>query len=227
MQRVLVIASAFAVLVASGAVHGVWTDRWSDQGDLAEAAKGLDHLPMIIGVWHGSNVEMEADQTTGLAGMIARRYLNAANGKAVTLFLACGRSRAVCTHTPEVCYAGIGFEVEKPKRFVLPSTTAQAPPEFWTARFVKERANGRTNLRIFWSWYGSESWKVADNPRLSFAGEKVLFKMYLIREMVQADEPIERIRAAFGDEAFERLQTLKRRYDPDNVLHRNQNIPPP
>jgi FAD/FMN-containing dehydrogenase len=44
---------------------------------------------------------------------------------------------------------------------------------------------------------------------------------------MQADEPIERVRAAFGDEAFKRLQTLKRRYDPDNVLHRNQNIPPP
>jgi Berberine and berberine like len=25
---------------------------------------------------------------------------------------------------------------------------------------------------------------------------------------------------------FERLQALKRRYDPTNVLHRNQNIPP-
>jgi FAD/FMN-containing dehydrogenase len=43
---------------------------------------------------------------------------------------------------------------------------------------------------------------------------------------MQADEPIERVRAAFGREAFERLQRLKRRYDPDNVLHRNQNIPP-
>jgi FAD/FMN-containing dehydrogenase len=43
---------------------------------------------------------------------------------------------------------------------------------------------------------------------------------------MQADEPIERVRAAFGDEAFGRLQTLKRRYDPDNVLRRNQNIPP-
>jgi FAD/FMN-containing dehydrogenase len=40
------------------------------------------------------------------------------------------------------------------------------------------------------------------------------------------DEPIERVRAGFGDEAFERLQALKRRYDPENLLHRNQNIPP-
>jgi FAD/FMN-containing dehydrogenase len=43
---------------------------------------------------------------------------------------------------------------------------------------------------------------------------------------MQADEPVDRIRAAFGAESFARLQSLKSRYDPGNVLHRNQNIPP-
>jgi FAD/FMN-containing dehydrogenase len=43
---------------------------------------------------------------------------------------------------------------------------------------------------------------------------------------MQADEPIERLRAAFGAGTFERLQALKRRYDPGNVLRLNQNIPP-
>jgi FAD/FMN-containing dehydrogenase len=43
---------------------------------------------------------------------------------------------------------------------------------------------------------------------------------------MQADEPIERVRAAFGDAAFDRLQALKTQYDPTNVLRRNQNIPP-
>jgi len=43
---------------------------------------------------------------------------------------------------------------------------------------------------------------------------------------MQADEPLDRVRAAYGPESFDRLQALKRRYDPTNVLHRNQNIPP-
>ena len=43
---------------------------------------------------------------------------------------------------------------------------------------------------------------------------------------MQADEPLERVRAAFGDGAFERLQALKTQFDPKNVLRRNQNIPP-
>jgi FAD/FMN-containing dehydrogenase len=44
---------------------------------------------------------------------------------------------------------------------------------------------------------------------------------------MQADEPVERVRAAFGADAFEGLQGLKGQYDPDNVLRRNQNVPPP
>ena len=43
---------------------------------------------------------------------------------------------------------------------------------------------------------------------------------------MQGDEPAERVRAAFGDAAFERLRALKLRYDPDNLLRRNQNVPP-
>jgi hypothetical protein len=40
------------------------------------------------------------------------------------------------------------------------------------------------------------------------------------------DEGAEGVRHAYGPEKFERLQALKRKYDPDNFFRLNQNIPP-
>src|SRR6266545_4155738 len=37
----------------------------------------------------------------------------------------------------------------------------------------------------------------------------------------------ERVRTAFGDETYQRLRTIKARYDPDNVFRSNHNISPP
>ena len=40
------------------------------------------------------------------------------------------------------------------------------------------------------------------------------------------EEGQERIRQAYGAEKYERLQALKRKYDPGNLFRLNQNIPP-
>jgi hypothetical protein len=41
-----------------------------------------------------------------------------------------------------------------------------------------------------------------------------------------SDEGTSRIREAYGGPAYDRLQALKRQYDPGNLFHLNQNIPP-
>ena len=40
------------------------------------------------------------------------------------------------------------------------------------------------------------------------------------------EEGEERIRAAYGEEKYNRLKALKRKYDPDNFFRINQNISP-
>jgi FAD/FMN-containing dehydrogenase len=40
------------------------------------------------------------------------------------------------------------------------------------------------------------------------------------------DEGTDRIRSAYGASTYDRLQALKRKYDPGNLFHLNQNIPP-
>jgi FAD/FMN-containing dehydrogenase len=40
------------------------------------------------------------------------------------------------------------------------------------------------------------------------------------------DEPLERVRAAYGEAKFERLRQVKRRFDPHNLFRFNHNIPP-
>src|SRR3954469_5360043 len=159
MYRTLLIGSALVVLVSSGVVHGVWTDRWSEREDLSAAAACLEQIPMAVGGWQGKTVELDNNPNSGLAGTLARRYVHAPTGKAVTLYLACGRPGVVGTHTPDVCYQGNGFQMLTQKRFQLPGQNTQAPPEFLTARFDRQRQDGQTSLRIFWSWLAGGGWK--------------------------------------------------------------------
>lgn len=192
MHRTLLTVSAALLLVASGAVHGIWTERWtSNPEDLALAAARLDDVPAAFGKWDGKNIDMPADPKSGLAGVMARRFVHRENGKVISVYLACGRPGPACIHTPQACYPADGFaEMESPRRMSVPSD-GKTPSEFWTARYTRQRADGQTNLRIFWSWHTAGGWKVADNPRIAFAGESMLHKLYVIREMANPNDPAE------------------------------------
>ena len=128
---------------------------------------------------------------------------HATTGKAVTFCLGCGRpGPGLHPHAGRLLRRQRLRGREAAGAFALPTSDAGHAPEFWTARFVKERDAGKTHLRIFWAWHGADRWQVADNPRLAFAGEPLLYKLYVIRELSQPDEPLE------GDACVEFMQEL-------------------
>ena len=192
MHRTTLTVSAALLLIASGAVHGIWTERWtSNPEDLDLAARQLSDVPAAFGKWDGKNIDMPTDAKSGLARVMARRFVHRENGKVITVYLACGRPGPICIHTPDACYQADGFtEVESPRRKSV-AGDGKTPSEFWSARYMRTRADGQTNLRLFWSWHTAEGWKVADNPRIAFAGESVMHKLYVIREVANPNDPAE------------------------------------
>jgi hypothetical protein len=189
MHRTILTISAVLLLAGSGAVHGLWTDRWTLSNEqVTQAAERLALVPAGIGKWDGTDIEMTTDPKLGLAGVLARRFVHQDHSKIVTIYLACGRPGPICVHSPDACYKADGYrEAETPRRVTVPND-GKTPSEFWTARYVRQRADEQTNLRIFWAWHASDGWKVADNPRIAFAGEKVLHKLYVIRDLVNPND---------------------------------------
>jgi hypothetical protein len=192
MKRYLPVIAAVVVLLFSGLVHGLWTDRWSDRQDLQAAAAKLRQLPTRLGEWEGEDLAPRGRSSGELAGSLSRRYVHRPTGRVVTLFLACGKHNKVAIHTPDVCYPASGFKEVTKQPYTLPVSSAQPGSVFMTASFRRERADDHTQLRIFWSWAsGGGKWEVAEDPRTAFKNRPVLYKLYVLRETGGTPEPLE------------------------------------
>jgi FAD/FMN-containing dehydrogenase len=102
------------------------------------------------------------------------------------------------------------------------------------AKRVPEDATAFANRHAAFNVSGMSTWESADddNEQVAWArGFADGVGPYSSRgggylNYMGADEPLERVQAAFGAEKFARLRELKRKFDPDNVFRQNQNIPP-
>src|SRR5262249_8823260 len=120
-----------------------------------------------------------------------RRYTNRVTGASVTVFLLCGRPGPVAIHPPDSCYAAGGYEIATPSQFKAPGEPEATSAEFRVARMRKKRAVEHSQLRIVWSWNDGNGWRVPADPRWTFASASVLFKLYLVRELPDFEEPLD------------------------------------
>ncbi len=193
MYRTFVTMTVFALLAGAGALHGLWTGRWAPGPDATAAGARFDRVPMTVGDWDGTDINVDRKMLPQevVGPYLMRRYANRVDGSVVSLFLTSGRpGPTLVHHTPLTCYPSAGYAVSAP-----PSPYAVeaegGPAEFRVAGFSKAAGAVPTHVRVFWSWSGDGRWRAPDEPRLPFARYPVLFKLYVIRQLVAEDEPLQ------------------------------------
>jgi hypothetical protein len=192
-SRLLLYAAAFGTVIGGGAAHGLLTERWTPPLSAEDKAAVLSRLPMTIEDWDGSTIPLDPDEVPDPGAVLMRRYVNRVSGANVMVALSFGRAGPlVGGHTPDSCYPGAGFTCTRPiaRRTILtePDST---PQEFWAADYSKTERDVPTHVRVFWSWSATGQWQVSDYARWTFAGNKRLYKLYVLRPLVKAEEPVE------------------------------------
>jgi hypothetical protein len=186
-SRYLLLALVAGVIAADGYLGGVWGGR--SRRELDEAAARLPQVPLAFGDWKGESLALDPKlvEMAGFSGYTVRRYENRRSGAVVNVLLACGRPGPLSVHTPEVCFGGAGFELNGDTTPFAPDDSP-GTAEFFKATFDKKDSPAPEKLRALWSWNKNGVWRVADNPRWTFAGTPVLYKLYVTQEFYPRDD---------------------------------------
>jgi hypothetical protein len=190
---------ALPVVVGFGIAEGLCTNRLVSNETLTEASGRLAGVPLTLGEWEGQPTEFDPRQAAQaeVSGSLSRRYVHRPTGAVVSVLLVWGRSGPISVHPPDVCYTSVGFQLTAPA-----ARHAVEPGEFWVGKFLKSNAATPERLRIYWAWSAAGDWTAPDNPRMTFAGAPVLYKLYVIRPVISLDEPLETDPAADFLRAF-------------------------
>lgn len=181
---------ALPLLLAYGLALGLWTNRWHTSAPLQAATARLADVPLDVGDWQGQELELSPRQVTiaEIDGYLMRRYTHKPTGAALTVLLVCGRPGPVSVHTPDVCYGGMGY---RPQKFPIRETLevegiTKGKAAFWGATFAKADVAAPDRLAIRWSWNATGDWEGPDNPRWRYGSKAALYKLYVVRPLVES-----------------------------------------
>jgi hypothetical protein len=187
MTKLLPVAAAFLLLAAYGVAEGLWTDRWNTSRAAEIAAARLAGVPSTVGEWEGEDSEMDARVVAlaELKGYVQRKYTHRETGGVVSVLLLCGKPGPISVHTPDICFQGQGYVMAAPaqRRGVEAGGLAA---EFWQGRFEHKGALVPEATTALWAWSADGRWQAPDNPRFHFARSGALFKLYVMRSVVEA-----------------------------------------
>jgi len=202
MLKSILILGAVAGLVVAGVVEGLRTNRWGESEGAATATAGLTAIPASFGDWVSTDRKMDPriQRIAGATGYMDRHYRNQKTGQVVDVLMLCGPSGSIAAHTPDICFAGIGYAMKEPtpvrRNLSVPS---MEPMTYWSARFEKDGPNYPT-LLVNWAWGVHGEWSASEAPRREFMLQHSLYKLYVTKRVAETDK--DAIQAAAAVDMF-------------------------
>lgn len=173
LVKTLVITS---VLVVGGVLHGLLSDRWGPPAMVKEAGARLESLPEVIAGWTATRFEVSERmlQAAGATNVINREYRLSEHDQALRVVIVCGRPGPVSLHPPTVCFPGSGLRQASPVGFLRWD-------DHQFARCLFADPSSGLGLLTYWGWSpDGKTWTVPEHPRLTFAHQRRLYKLYLM-----------------------------------------------
>lgn len=189
----VIILFALAILIGTGLVHALWTDRWDTPVDRKTAATRFAQFPAKLGDWEGALTEVSQEQyPEAVYGTgVTVRYVNSVDANAITVYLAFGRPGPLTIHTPALCFDGGGFQmVGNEEPFSTSVGTPARPVEFRSALFSKTMGPVPEHVRVMWSWNTGGQWQAPASPRMALARFRVIYKLYVARRVNNPGDPV-------------------------------------
>jgi Protein of unknown function (DUF3485) len=180
MASKLTIGAVLALLLGAG----VWNALRPGVSDSAPPAVANERMMAIsrqIGPWVAtdSEVNLKTMRIAEVEAYLSRRYVNQLTKESYSVMLLYGPPGDLGAHDPKTCYAGTGFEQ---CGIGTKQNVSRGSDELWKARFERTSPS-RETLEVFWGWGTHGDWKASDRPRLDFANESRIYKIYIQRSL--------------------------------------------
>jgi hypothetical protein len=192
-RRWAVLAPALLLVLGSGAAHGLLTHRWEQPNEITKDT--LEGLPLTIADWDGTPLPLDPDYIPAPedGAVLFRRYVNRVNGDAVLVYLSGGKPGPIgSAHCPDSCYPGAGYTFAAPMiKKTISTHSGSRSHDFKVATFSKTERATPMHVRVFWAWSSTGDWSTPNQPRVTFAKDRRLYKLYVIRQLARNNDPLE------------------------------------
>lgn len=184
MRRHALIGLVVAAFLSLGVANTVKM-LGAASNDRVEVQARLDEIPSSIGEWVAEDAPLSEKQLriAEADASLSRIYRHTNGYDSINVLVLYGQPGPLGAHTPEVCYAGTGYEQQGSREV---QNMPNSDDQFWTAYFGKP--NQAAGVQLLWSWRSKDgAWVAAESPRLAFADSTRIYKIYLSRTSFAQD----------------------------------------